>query len=303
MSEETLLLVDGSGFLYRAFHALPDLRNAQGEPTGAIYGMVAMLRRLRNDGKLTGNAAWGAVVFDAPGRTFRDDWYPEYKANRKEMPDDLTRQIDPIHEIVRALGIAIVGHDGYEADDVIGTLARQAHERGMKTVVATGDKDLAQLVDDDVVLVNTMTRDSAPVEPLDRAGVVEKFGVPPERIVDWLTLVGDTVDNVPGVPKVGPKTAAKWLAQYGSLEAVIENAGSIGGVVGAAFYWLPPRFEPATLAFVAAVLLPGLYYLFRFGEIASAAARMAFTTTGIVYTGLGFAFLALIKRDFADGGD
>ncbi len=205
--------------------------------------MVAMLRRLRNDSKLTGNATWGAVVFDAPGPTFRDEWYPEYKATRKQMPDDLSRQVEPIHEMVRALGWPLIMVPGIEADDVIGTLAGQARARGMKTVVATGDKDLAQLVDERIVLVNTMTRDNAPVEPLDRAAVIAKFGVPPERIIDWLTLVGDTVDNVPGVPKVGPKTAVKWLVQYGSLDAVIENAAAIGGVVGEnlrqALDWLP----------------------------------------------------------------
>ncbi|HRO61321.1 MAG TPA: DNA polymerase I, partial [Burkholderiaceae bacterium] len=243
MSDKTLLLVDGSGFLYRAFHALPDLRNGQGEPTGAVYGMVAMLRRLRNDGKLTGNATRGAVVFDAPGPTFRDDWYPEYKATRKAMPDDLARQIPVIHEMVQALGWPLVMVPGIEADDVIGTLARLAGERGMSTVIATGDKDLAQLVDERVVLVNTMTRNNGPVERTDRDGVIAQFGVPPERIVDWLTLVGDTVDNVPGVAKVGPKTAVKWIGQYGSLDGVVENAADIKGVIGEnlrqALDWLP----------------------------------------------------------------
>ena len=251
MSEETLLLVDGSSFLYRAFHALPDLRNGEGEPTGAVYGMVAMLRRLRNDGKLGGGARMGAVVFDAPGPTFRDDWYPEYKATRKAMPDDLRKQIPVIHELVRALGWPLVMIEGIEADDVIGTLARQASERGMKTVVATGDKDLAQLVDDKVVLVDTMTRDNGPPKPLDREAVIEKFGVPPERIVDWLTLVGDTVDNVPGVPKCGPKTAVKWLEQYGSLDAVVAHAGEIKGVVGEnlrqALDWLPTARKLVTV--------------------------------------------------------
>ncbi|MGE0805657.1 MAG: DNA polymerase I [Burkholderiaceae bacterium] len=243
MSEETLLLVDGSGFLYRAFHALPDLRNKENEPTGAIYGMVAMLRRLRADGKLNHGATRGAVVFDAPGKTFRDDWYPEYKATRKAMPDDLSRQIPVIHEVVRALGWPLVMIDGIEADDVIGTLACQASARGMKTVISTGDKDLAQLVCDDVVLINTMGREGVPVERLDRDGVQAKFGVPPERIVDWLTLVGDTVDNVPGVAKVGPKTAVKWLKQYDNLDGVVAHAESIGGVVGqnlrAVLDWLP----------------------------------------------------------------
>ncbi|NLD70168.1 MAG: DNA polymerase I [Limnobacter sp.] len=251
MSDKTLLLVDGSGFLYRAFHALPDLRNGQGEPTGAVYGMVAMLRRLRNDGKLTGNATRGAVVFDAPGPTFRDDWYPEYKATRKAMPDDLARQIPVIHEIVQALGWPLIMVPGIEADDVIGTLARLAGERGMNTVIATGDKDLAQLVDERVVLVNTMTRNNGPVERTDRDGVIAQFGVPPERIVDWLTLVGDTVDNVPGVAKVGPKTAVKWLGQYGSLDGVIANAGEIKGVVGEnlrqSLDWLPTARKLVTV--------------------------------------------------------
>ncbi|MCD6682190.1 MAG: DNA polymerase I [Burkholderiaceae bacterium] len=245
MSEKTLLLVDGSGYLYRAFHALPDLRNKSGEPTGAVYGMVAMLRRLRADGKPNGfpAATYGAVVFDAPGKTFRDHWYPEYKANRRAMPEDLSRQIPVIHEIVRALGWPLVMIDGIEADDVIGTLAAQARAHGMKTIVSTGDKDLAQLVADDVVLINTMTRDGGPGERLDRDGVVAKFGVAPERIVDWLTLVGDSVDNVPGVDKVGPKTAAKWLAQYGSLDTLVEQAHEVGGAAGNnlrnALDWLP----------------------------------------------------------------
>ncbi len=231
---KTLLLVDGSSYLYRAFHAMPDLRNAQGAPTGAIYGMINMLRRLRNDY----SAAYMACVFDAKGKTFRDDLYAEYKAQRASMPEDLAKQIEPIHEAVRALGWPILMVDGIEADDVIGTLAVQAAEHGMKTVVSTGDKDLAQLVNDHVTLINTMSN-----EKLDRAGVIAKFGVPPERIVDYLTLVGDTVDNVPGVPKVGPKTALKWLTQYESLDGVIANAASIGGAVGEnlrnALDWLP----------------------------------------------------------------
>jgi DNA polymerase-1 len=243
MTDKTLLLVDGSSFLYRAFHALPDLRNGQGEPTGAIYGMVAMLRRLRTDGKLGAGATHGAVVFDAPGKTFRDDWYPEYKANRKAMPEDLARQIPVIHELVRALGWPLLMVEGIEADDVIGTLAEQAHRQAMRTVVSTGDKDLAQLVGDHVVLVNTMTSRGGLPEWLDRDGVTAKFGVPPERIVDYLALVGDSVDNVPGVDKVGPKTAVKWLEQYGSLDGVVAHAGEIGGAVGEslrrALDWLP----------------------------------------------------------------
>ncbi|HJU71813.1 MAG TPA: DNA polymerase I [Paucimonas sp.] len=231
---KTLLLVDGSSYLYRAFHAMPDLRNAEGAPTGAIYGMINMLRRLRNDY----SAAYIACVFDAKGKTFRDDLYAEYKANRASMPDDLVRQIEPIHEVVRALGWPILMVDGIEADDVIGTLAVQAVSHGLRTIISTGDKDLAQLVNEQVTLINTMSN-----EKLDAAGVAAKFGVPPAHIVDYLTLVGDNVDNVPGVPKVGPKTAAKWLAQYGSLEGVIAHAGEIGGAVGEnlrrALDWLP----------------------------------------------------------------
>ncbi len=252
MSDKTLLLVDGSSFLYRAFHALPDLRTADGEPTGAVRGIVSMLRRLRADGKLGGGASHGAVVFDAPGKTFRDDWYPEYKANRKAMPEDLARQVPVIREIVRALGWPLLVIEGIEADDVIATLVRDASQRGMKTVVSTGDKDLAQLVGDDVVLVNTMaSRDGGPVEPIDRDAVRARYGVPPERMVDWLALVGDAVDNVPGVDKVGPKTAAKWLEQYGSLDEIVRNAGAIGGVAGEnlrkALDWLPTARKLVTV--------------------------------------------------------
>jgi DNA polymerase-1 len=231
---KTLLLVDGSSYLYRAFHALPDLRNAEGAPTGAIYGMINMLRRLRLDFP----SAYIACVFDAKGKTFRDDLYPEYKAQRASMPEDLVRQIEPIHEAVRAMGWPILMIDGVEADDVIGTLAVQAAAAGMQTVISTGDKDLAQLVNQHVTLINTMSN-----ERLDEAGVLAKFGVPPARIIDYLTLIGDTVDNVPGVAKVGPKTAVKWLTQYDSLDGVIANADKIGGAVGAnlqqALDWLP----------------------------------------------------------------
>jgi len=222
----TLLLVDGSSYLYRAFHAMPDLRNRQNEPTGAIYGVLNMLRRLDGDFKAQ-NVAYKACVFDAKGKTFRDEWYPEYKAHRPPMPDDMVRQIEPLHAAIAASGWPILMVDGVEADDVIGTLAQQAAAQGIDVVVSTGDKDLAQLVGPRVKLVNTMSN-----ETLDEAGVLVKFGVPPERIVDYLTLVGDTVDNVPGVEKVGPKTAVKWLAQYGSLDGVIAAAAGIGGVVG-----------------------------------------------------------------------
>jgi DNA polymerase-1 len=231
---KTLLLVDGSSYLYRAFHAMPDLRTSQGEPVGALRGYINMLRALRKDEACD----FCACVFDAPGKTFRDDLYPEYKANRSAMPEDLVRQIAPIHEAVRALGWPVIEIEGIEADDVIGTLARHAESHGVRTIVSTGDKDLAQLVNAHVTLVNTMSG-----ERLDIAGVNDKFGVPPERIVDYLTLVGDSVDNVPGVDKVGPKTAVKLLAQYGSLDNLIAHADEVKGVVGEnlrkALPWLP----------------------------------------------------------------
>ncbi|MDR2240988.1 MAG: DNA polymerase I [Zoogloeaceae bacterium] len=219
----TLLLVDGSSYLYRAFHALPDLRNKAGEPTGAAYGVINMLRRLDSDFK----AEYRACVFDAKGKTFRDDWYPDYKAQRPPMPDDLVRQIAPLHACIRALGWPLLSVEGVEADDVIGTLAREAAAQDIEVVISTGDKDLAQLVGPRVRLVNTMSG-----EVLDEAGVLAKFGVGPERIVDYFTLVGDSVDNVPGVDKVGPKTAAKWLQAYGSLDALVARADEIGGKVG-----------------------------------------------------------------------
>ncbi len=219
----TLLLVDGSSYLYRACHALPDLRNSQGEPTGAIRGVLSMLRRLESDYK----AEFRACVFDAKGKTFRDDWYPEYKSHRPPMPDDLRAQIAPLHEAVQAEGWPLLSVEGVEADDVIGTLTRQALERGWEVVISTGDKDLTQLVRPGVRWVNTMSE-----EVLDSAGVEAKFGVPPERIVDYLALVGDTVDNVPGVEKCGPKTAVKWLTEYGTLDNLVANADKVGGKVG-----------------------------------------------------------------------
>ncbi len=234
MSDKTLLLVDGSSYLYRAFHALPDLRGPAGVPTGALHGVVAMMKLLRKQFP----AEHAACVFDAKGRTFRDDWYAEYKANRSPMPEALAEQIEPIHEAVRLLGWPVLVVPGIEADDAIGTLARVAAEGGHKVVISTGDKDLAQLVNANVTLINTMSN-----ERLDPAGVAEKFGVPPERIVDYLTLVGDTVDNVPGVEKVGPKTAAKWIAEYGSLDGVMAAAPGMKGAVGEhlrkALDWLP----------------------------------------------------------------
>ncbi|NML62500.1 DNA polymerase I [Massilia sp. RP-1-19] len=232
--QNTLLLVDGSSYLYRAFHALPDLRSPEGHPTGAMHGMVNMLRRLRQDYP----AAYIACVFDAKGKTFRDDMYPEYKATRASMPDDLRLQIEPIHEAVKHMGWPILMVEGVEADDVIGTLSVQASALGMNTIVSTGDKDLAQLVNDKVMLINTMTN-----EKLDEAGVLAKFGVPPNRIIDYLTLIGDTVDNIPGVSKCGPKTALKWLTQHGSLQGVIDNHHTVSGAVGenlrSALEWLP----------------------------------------------------------------
>jgi len=230
----TLYLVDGSSYLYRAFHALPDLRTSRGEPTGAIRGVISMLRRLVEDGK----PDQFAVVFDAPGKTFRDDWYPQYKATRAAMPDDLAQQIEPLHELIRAYGWPLLMIAGVEADDVIGTLVRRAETDGLDAVISTGDKDLAQLITPRVTLVNTMSN-----EKLDMQSVVAKFGVRADQILDLLTLTGDAVDNVPGVAKVGPKTAAKWLAEYGTLDQVIAHAGDIGGVVGenlrAALDWLP----------------------------------------------------------------
>ena len=226
--------MDGSSYLYRAFHALPDLRTSKGEPTGALRGVLSMLRRLVIDGK----PDYFAVVFDAPGKTFRDGWFPEYKANRTAMPDDLALQIEPLHASVRAQGWPLLMVDGVEADDVIGTLARQAKEAGIDTLISTSDKDLAQLVTPGITLVNTMTN-----ERLDTEAVVAKFGVRPDQVLDLLTLTGDAIDNVPGVAKVGPKTAAKWLAQFGTLDSVVAHAQEIPGVVGenlrAALAWLP----------------------------------------------------------------
>ncbi|MGA0705963.1 MAG: DNA polymerase I [Steroidobacteraceae bacterium] len=224
MSEPaTLWLVDGSSYLYRAFHALPPLTTSRGEPTGAVLGVLNMLNRLLKEEQ----PQYLAVVFDAPGRTFRDDLFEAYKAHRPPMPDDLQRQIGPLLESVEALGLPLLRIEGVEADDVIGTLAARASAAGMRTVVSTGDKDLAQLVDEKVTLVNTMTGSR-----LDEAGVKHKFDVLPSQIVDYLALVGDSADNIPGVPKVGPKTAAKWLNQYGTLDAIVDHASDIPGKVG-----------------------------------------------------------------------
>ena len=222
-NKKQLVLVDGSSYLYRAFHAMPGLTNSRGEPTGAVYGVINMIRKLLADE----SPELIAMVFDAKGKTFRDDLYKEYKANRPPMPGDLRSQIKPLYEIIEAMGIPLICIEGVEADDVIGTLSVQATQHGIKTLISTGDKDMAQLVDNDVTLMDTMKGTVS-----DPKGVQEKFGVPPEKIIDYLALIGDTSDNVPGVPKVGPKTAVKWLDEYGSLDSVMENADAIKGKVG-----------------------------------------------------------------------
>src|SRR5689334_23804895 len=220
---KTLLLVDASSYLYRAFHALPDLRTKAGEATGAIYGVLNMLRRLHKDVP----ADYSACVFDAKGKTFRDEWYPQYKATRTAMPDELGSQIEPLHECIRAVGWPLLEVGGVEADDVIGTLAVQATEQGMRIVISSSDKDLAQLVSPHITIINTMSN-----EKFDEAGVFAKFGVKPAQMIDYLTLIGDSVDNIPGVDKVGPKTACKLLAQYGSLDNLMAHADAAGGVGG-----------------------------------------------------------------------
>jgi DNA polymerase-1 len=222
-ASKPLILVDGSSYLFRAFHALPPLTNSQGEPTGAIFGVVNMLRKLIDEY----GPDYMAVVFDAPGGSFRNELYPEYKANRPPMPEELRCQIEPLHDIVRAMGLPLVMIEGVEADDVIGTLAEQATRLGLDTLISTGDKDMAQLVNPHVSLVNTMSETFT-----DRQGVMNKFGVTPEQIVDYLALVGDTVDNIPGVPKCGPKTAAKWLQAYGDLDNLMVHADEIKGKIG-----------------------------------------------------------------------
>ncbi len=246
--EKTLLLVDGSSYLYRAFHAMPDLRNSANEPTGAIQGVLNMLRRLHKDYP----ADYSACVFDAKGKTFRDDIFPEYKANRAPMPDDLRPQIEPLHEAIQALGWPLIMISGVEADDVIGALAKQAEEDNIKTIISTGDKDISQLVNSHITVVNTM-RDAfrKTDDVLDIAGVENKFGIPPDLMIDYLTLIGDKVDNIPGVEKVGPKTAVKWLKEHGSLENIIANADQFKGKIGenlrAAVEWLPTGRELITI--------------------------------------------------------
>src|SRR5918996_2453956 len=241
--EKTLLLVDGSSYLYRAFHALPGLRSPKtGEPTGAIYGVLNMLRKLATDYK----PAALACVFDAKGKTFRDAEYADYKANRTPMPDDLGVQVGPLHEAVEALGWPLLMVEGVEADDVIATLAERAKRDGWRAVISTGDKDFAQLVDERVTLVNTMSN-----ELLDIAGVKRKFGVPPEKFLDYLSLIGDAIDNIPGVDKVGPKTACKWIEKYGSLEGVLAHAAEISGLAGENLRrmadWLPKARQLLTI--------------------------------------------------------
>ena len=222
-SQKHLVLVDGSSFLFRAYHAVPPLTNQEGKPTNAIYGVANMLRRLIADHKTD----YFTVVFDAPGKTFRHDMYDQYKANRPPMPDDLRVQIEPLHNLIRAMGLPLIIESGVEADDVLGALAQDAAKQGFNVVISTGDKDMAQLVTEKITLENTMSNTTMNIE-----GVFEKFGVKPEQIIDYLALIGDSVDNIPGVPKVGPKTAAKWLGLYESLENLIEHADQIKGKVG-----------------------------------------------------------------------
>src|ERR1700733_9795135 len=223
MSKPTLVLVDGSSYLYRAFHAMPPLTNAAGEPTGAVLGVLNMVVKLASD---FANARL-AIVFDAPGRTFRDDLFEAYKSHRPSMPDDLRAQIAPLLAILNAQGHPLLRIEGVEADDVIGTLARRAEAAGFQVIISTGDKDMSQLVNDAITIVNTMT-DSR----LDRDGVKAKFDVWPEQIIDYLALVGDASDNIPGVPQVGPKTAAKWLGKYQTADGIIAHASEIDGKVG-----------------------------------------------------------------------
>ena len=223
MSDRKLVLVDGSSYLYRAYHALPKLTSSRGEPTGAIHGVLSMINKLAAE-ETTDHFV---VVFDAPGKTFRDEIFEEYKANRPPMPDDLREQVDPLLEAIPAMGLPLLRISGVEADDVIGTLCRQAEEMGMNVLVSTGDKDMAQLVNDKVTLVNTMTGSL-----LDREGVKKKFDVYPEQIIDYLALVGDSSDNIPGVPKVGAKTAAKWLNEWPTADDIVANADDIAGKVG-----------------------------------------------------------------------
>ena len=223
MSADRLVLIDGSSYLFRAYHALPKLSSSRGDPTGALLGVLNMINKLRRE-EPTEHVA---VVFDAPGKTFRDAMFEKYKSNRPPMPDELRAQVEPLLTAVQAMGLPLLRIEGVEADDVIGTLCRRAAARGMQVLVSTSDKDMAQLVGDGVTLVNTMSG-----TVLDREGVKNKYDVWPEQIIDWIALVGDTSDNIPGVPRVGAKTAAKWLNEYGTADEIIANADAIGGKVG-----------------------------------------------------------------------
>lgn len=242
MSEYSVILVDGSSYLFRAFHALPPLTNSSGMPTGAAYGVINMLKKLVAEYQ----PEYLGVVFDAPGKTFRDDMYSEYKSNRPPMPDDLRVQIQPLHDMVRALGYPLIVESGVEADDVIGTLAKQAADEGKNVLISTGDKDLAQLVNERVTLINTMSNTL-----MDSEGVIAKFGVRPDQIIDWLALVGDSVDNIPGVPKCGPKTATKWLSAHQTMRGVMDAAPSMKGKIGehlrGALEQLPLSYDLATI--------------------------------------------------------
>jgi DNA polymerase-1 len=236
------ILVDGSSYLFRAYHAMPPLTNSDGHPTGAIRGVINMMRKLQKDYP----ESQVIVIFDAKGKTFRNDMYPEYKANRPSMPDELRVQIQPIHDIIKAMGLPLLVIDGVEADDVIGTLADQATTAKRDVIISTGDKDMAQLVNEHVSLINTMTETFMDVE-----GVIEKFGVRPDQIIDYLSLMGDKVDNIPGVEKCGPKTAVKWLAAYETMQGVMDNADAVKGKIGenlrAALDFLPLSYELATI--------------------------------------------------------
>ncbi len=244
-----LVLVDGSSYLYRAYHALPPLTNSKGAATGAVKGVINMLRRLQKDYP----ESTIAVVFDAKGKTFRDDIYPEYKANRPPMPDDLREQVQPIHDIVSAMGLPLLCEPGVEADDVIGTLAKQASDAGQPVIVSTGDKDMAQLVNEHVTLVNTMTE-----TVMDPDGVVNKFGIPPELIIDLLALMGDKVDNIPGVPGVGKKTAVALLDHFGSLDEIYGNLDRVHEVTVRGAKTLGAKLEQHRDAAMTARQLTGI---------------------------------------------
>lgn len=282
-----LILIDASAYLYRAFHALPPLYNATGQPTGAIYGVINMLKRLLIEHK----SDYVGVVFDAKGRTFRDDLYAHYKAHRQAMPDELVKQIEPLHAIIKAMGLPLLCIEGVEADDVMATLAKQAEQLNIATLISTGDKDLAQLVNAHITLINTMNNTL-----YDRAGVIKKFGVPPEKIVDYLTLLGDSSDNIPGVPQCGSKTAVKWLTHYDTLDNLIVHAAEIGGKIGEKLRHtlpalalsrqlvtvkidVPLPFSVAELV-VAAKNIPVLHQLYQaLGFTTGGLAELATTTT------------------------